>query len=102
MSVKNGYGRGGLGGPVEIYDANHVLTETRNESYHSEYEQLSTQAKLGIDGPGSSVGNLTLGYTPYWNPQFQTDTRLLSTGETAQPGPTGRARRLLRRHQRRL
>ncbi|MFL6763824.1 MAG: TonB-dependent receptor plug domain-containing protein [Sphingomicrobium sp.] len=82
LSVKNGFGRGGLGGPVRIFDSNHVLTETRNESYHSEYEQISSQLKLGIDGPGSSVGNLTLGYTPYWNPQFQTDTRLLVSGET--------------------
>ena len=33
ISVKNGYGRGGLGGPVKIYDANGVLTETRHETY---------------------------------------------------------------------
>jgi hypothetical protein len=40
------------------------------------------QAKLGYDGPGSSVGNLTLGYTPYWNPQFQQDHRtILATDE---------------------
>ena len=82
LSVKNDYGRGGLGGPVRILDRNRVLTETRHEVYHSEYEQVSTQLKLGIDAPGSSVGNLTLGYTPYWNPQFQTDRRLLVTGET--------------------
>src|SRR3954449_2279550 len=82
LSVKNGYGRGGIGGPVKIFDANHALTETRQERFHSEYEQISSQLKLGIDGPGSSVANLTLGYTPYWNPQFQTDTRLFVTGET--------------------
>ena len=34
FSVKNGSGRGGLGGPIVIYDRNHVLTETRNEIYH--------------------------------------------------------------------
>jgi outer membrane receptor for ferrienterochelin and colicins len=82
LSVKNGFGRGGLGGPVRILDANGVLTEMRHERYHSEYEQVSTELKLGIDGPGSSVGNLTLGYAPYWNPQYQADTRLLTTGET--------------------
>ena len=27
--------------------------------------------KFELDGPGSSVGNLTLGYTPYWNPDLQ-------------------------------
>src|SRR3954447_20167015 len=57
LSVKNGYGRGGIGGPVKIFDANHTLTETRQERFHSEYEQISSQLKLGIDGPGSSVAN---------------------------------------------
>ena len=81
LSVKNDNGRGAFGGPIRIYDRNHVLTETRHEIYHSEYDQANLQAKLGIDGPGSSVGNLTLGYTPYWNPAVRTDERLLVTGE---------------------
>jgi hypothetical protein len=81
LSVKNGYGRGGLGGPVTIFDRNRAVIETRREKYHSEYEQISSQLKLGIDGPGSSVGNLTLGYTPYTSPQFQTDVRRLVNGE---------------------
>jgi len=82
FSVKNDYGRGGIGGPIRIYDGNGTLTETRSEVYHSEYEQANMQARFGIDGPGSSVGNLTLGYTPYWNPQHLNDRRLLVTGET--------------------
>ena len=81
LSLKNGSGRGALGGPVTISDINHVVTERRWESYHSEHEQISTQLKLGIDGPGSSVGNLTLDYSPYWNPQFQGDARYFTTGE---------------------
>ena len=81
ISVKNGSGRGALGGPVRLYDRNHVLIETRTESTHSEYEQISSQLKLGIDGPGSSIGNLTLGYTPYTNPNQLKDTRILATGE---------------------
>lgn len=82
LSVKNSYGRGGLGGPIWIYDANHDLTETRRESYHSQSEQVTFQGKFGIDGPGSSIGNLTLAYTPYWNPVHLHDTRVLTTGET--------------------
>jgi hypothetical protein len=81
LSVKNDPGRGAFGGPVLIYDANHVLTERRREVYHSEYDRANLQAKLGLDGPGSSVGNLTLGYTPYWNPAVRRDRRLLVTGE---------------------
>jgi hypothetical protein len=82
LSVKNDFGRGGIGGPIRLYDRNGTLTETRSEVYHSEYEQANMQARFGIDGPGSSVGNLTLGYTPYWNPQHLSDRRLLVTGET--------------------
>lgn len=81
LSIKNDPGRGAFGGPIWLYDRDGVLTETRQEVYRSEYEQANMQAKLGYDGPGSSVGNLTLGYTPYWNPSRQRDTRLLVAGE---------------------
>jgi hypothetical protein len=81
LSVKNDYGRGGIGGPIWIYDRNGALTETRSEVYHSEYEQANMQARFGVDGPGSSVGDLTLNYTPYWNPQHLNDTRIEASGE---------------------
>ncbi|HEX6661972.1 MAG TPA: TonB-dependent receptor, partial [Sphingomicrobium sp.] len=60
---------------------NGVVTETRQETYHGENEQANMQLKLGLDGPGSSLGNLTLGYTPYWYPSVQRDHRVLATGE---------------------
>jgi len=82
LSVKNSPGRGGFGGPIWISDATGALTETRHETYHSQFEELNTRLKLGLDGPGSSVGNLTLGYVPYWNPAVRRDSRLLVTGET--------------------
>lgn len=82
LSVANNSGRGGIGGPVKLYDPNYVLTESRNEIFHSETEQLNTKLKLGIHGPGSAVGNLLLGYTPYWSPQFQSYDALFATGET--------------------
>jgi hypothetical protein len=81
LSAKNGYGRGAFGGPIRIFDPNHVLTETRNEVYHGEYEQANLQAKLGLDGPGSSIANLTLGYTPYWSPSHRRDHRVFVSGE---------------------
>ncbi|MGI8706213.1 MAG: TonB-dependent receptor plug domain-containing protein [Sphingomicrobium sp.] len=82
LSAKNSPGRGAFGGPIYIRDSDGVLTETRREVYRSEYEQANVQAKFGLDGPGSSLGNLTLGYTPYWNPSIQRDRRLiLATGE---------------------
>lgn len=82
VSLKNDPGRGAFGGPIWIYDANGVVTEKRREIYHSEYDRANMQLKLGLDGPGSSVGNLTLGYTPYWNPAVQRDRRVIvATGE---------------------
>jgi outer membrane receptor for ferrienterochelin and colicins len=83
LSLTNNYGRGAFGGPIWIYDANHVLTETRREVYHSENEQASMEGKFGLDGPGSSIGNLTLNYTPYWNPALQYDHRVTVEGETS-------------------
>ncbi|MEO6581017.1 MAG: TonB-dependent receptor [Sphingomicrobium sp.] len=74
-------GRGGLGGPVTITDRNHQLIETRDEVYHSEYHEFVFKTKFGLDGPGSSLGNLSLTYNPYWSPQFLGDTRILATGE---------------------
>jgi hypothetical protein len=81
VSATNESGRGAFGGPIEISNADGNLIETRHEVYHSEYGQANLQAKLGLDGPGSSVGNLTLGYTPYWNPADRRDRRLFVTGE---------------------
>jgi hypothetical protein len=81
VSLRNGYGRGGLGGPVNVYDANHVPTEHWVERYKGEHEEVNSELKLGIH-PGSSVGNLTLNYTPYWNPNFQEQRRtILATNE---------------------
>jgi outer membrane receptor for ferrienterochelin and colicins len=81
FSVANGYGRGAIGGPILILDPNRALIETRNEVSHNEFEQANMQAKFGIDGPGSSVGNLILGYAPYWSPSHLRDTRVEADGE---------------------
>ena len=81
LSAKNNPGRGAFGGPITIRNAQREVIETRHEVFHSEYDQANLQAKFGLDGPGSSVGNLTLGYTPYWNPASQRDRRLLASGE---------------------
>ena len=81
ISLKNSPGRGAFGGPIWIYDATGAVIETRKEIYHSEYDRANLQLKLGLDGAGSSVGNLTLGYTPYWNPGVQRDHRVLASGE---------------------
>ena len=80
LSVKDQAGRGAFGGPIVIYDRNRVVTERRHEVYHSESDLVTFQTKFKLDGPGSSVGNLSLGYTPYWNPVHIRDRRDLVTG----------------------
>ncbi|MGZ2411563.1 TonB-dependent receptor-like protein [Sphingomonas sp. F9_3S_D5_B_2] len=82
LSVRDQAGRGAYGGPVLIYDRNHVLIESRHETLHNESDLVTFQGKFKLDGPGSSVGDLTLAYTPYWNPGYQADQRFLVSGET--------------------
>ena len=82
LSVRNSGGRGAFGGPILIYGPDGTLTERRHEVYHSESELLTFQTKFGLDGPGSSLGNLTLAYTPYWAPTHIRDRRDFVSGET--------------------
>ncbi|MBT2187304.1 TonB-dependent receptor plug domain-containing protein [Sphingobium nicotianae] len=80
LAVKNNTGRGAFGGPILLYDASGKLFETREEIYHGETEQVTFSTKFTIDGPGSSVGNLTLAYTPYWAPEARWDSRIRTDG----------------------
>jgi TonB-dependent Receptor Plug Domain len=81
LSVTNNFGRGAYGGPIRILDADGVLTESRHEVVHEEFEQPKFQVKLGLDGAGSSVGNVTLMYGPYWDPLEIRDRRTRADGD---------------------
>ena len=81
LSLRNDWGRGGFGGPIEIFNAQGVRTELRDETYRNEFEHPILQAKFGLDGPGSSLGNLTLAYGPYWNPEHIHDRRTRTDGD---------------------
>ena len=75
LSVRNNAGRGAFGGPIAVHDPFGTLIEERREVFHSESELVTFQTRFGIDGPGSSTGNLSLAYTPYWGPVFSRDVR---------------------------
>ena len=75
LSVTNNAGRGAFGGPIVITDPADAVTERRVQLYHSESELVTFQTKFAIDGPGSSEGNLTLAYTPYWGPLYDREIR---------------------------
>jgi hypothetical protein len=83
LSVRDQAGRGAFGGPIKIYDPDRNLIEERHEVLHNESDLVTFQTKLGLDGPGSSVGNLTLSYTPYWAPGSREDEREFIGGETS-------------------
>ena len=81
LSLRNQAGRGAYGGPIVITDALGALVETREETVHSEFDQLNISTKLALDGPGSSLGNLTLAVTPFWNPATIEDERTPVDGD---------------------
>ena len=81
FSIKDDAGRGAFGGPIRLYDANGVNFENRHEVLHNESDLLTFQGKFKLDGPGSSIGNLRLAYTPYWNPGFRQDRRTRLDGD---------------------
>lgn len=81
LSVKNQAGRGAFGGPIVITDPLGAITERREQHFHSESERVTFQTKFGIDGPGSSEGNLTLAYTPYWAPIYDYELRVRADGD---------------------
>src|SRR5688572_2580965 len=75
LSLQNQPGRGGFGGLIEIFDAAGNRTEVRDEIFSSEFEHPKLTGKFALDGPGSSLGNLTLIYGPYWGPVHIRDRR---------------------------
>ncbi len=81
LSIRNQAGRGAFGGPIAVTDPIGNLVENRDEVYHSESELVTFQGKFAIAGPGSSSGNITLAYTPYWNPVFSRDVRTRADGD---------------------
>ncbi|QIK78762.1 TonB-dependent receptor [Sphingomonas piscis] len=81
LAVKNDTGRGGFGGPIRIYEPDGTLREARDEVYHGESSLVTFSGKFGLDGPGSSIGNLLLAYTPYWAPSFQGYRRTRADGK---------------------
>ena len=71
ISVKDDAGRGAFGGPILIYDRDHVLTEKRYQRVHNRIRPGHLPDQVPLQGRARiSIGNLTLGYTPYWAPTF--------------------------------
>ena len=81
LSVEDDASRGGFGGPVLITGPTGALVERRDEIFHAESDLVTFKTRFGIDGPGSSIGNLTLAVTPYWAPTHIKDYRTRADGD---------------------
>ncbi len=81
LSLKNDAGRGAFGGPIRIFDPAGNLTERRHEVLRAESDEPTLSTKFGLDGPGSSVGNLTLAYTRFWRSADISDRRTRLDGD---------------------
>jgi hypothetical protein len=82
LSVRDQGGYGASGGPIVITDATGKVIETRDEINHSESDTVTFQGQFVIHGPGTSEGNLSLGYSPYWGPFHDVDVRTRIGGDT--------------------
>ena len=93
LSVEDDANRGAFGGPVLITGPTGALIERRDEVFHAESDLVTFKTRFGLDGPGSSIGNLTLAVTPYWAPTQIRDYRVRADGDnrsrTTDTGLTG-------------
>ncbi|MEP9360992.1 TonB-dependent receptor [Sphingomonas sp. KR3-1] len=82
-SLEDQAGRGAIGGPELFYAADGSLIERREEVFHSESDTVTAKLKLGFDGPRTSKGHLTLGYSPYWGPVYDKEQRFRADGNNS-------------------
>lgn len=68
-------GRGAAGGGSRIFDGNGALLENRVDVFRYEGEFPKLSGKFAIDGPGSSLGNLTLVYQRTYEKSRETSRR---------------------------
>jgi hypothetical protein len=81
LSVNNQASRGAYGGPALIRDRDGLIFERRSQELWSDFDQPKFSASTAIDGPGSSAGNVTLAYTPYWSRFRDSDRRTRTDGD---------------------
>ncbi|HWU95773.1 MAG TPA: TonB-dependent receptor plug domain-containing protein [Sphingomonas sp.] len=80
LSLEDQAGRGAIGGPELFYAADGSLIERREEVFHQESDTVTAKLRLAFAGPGTAKGNLTLGYSPYWNPVYDFEQRFRADG----------------------
>ena len=81
LSLNNQASRGAYGGPALISGSDRLIFERRSQELWSDFDQPKLSLTSKIDGPGSSVGNMTVAWTPYFYRFKDTDRRERTDGD---------------------
>ncbi len=76
LSLEMNGSHGAFGGPVTIDDAFGTRIEDRDQLLTSDFDQPKLSARVKLDGPGSSIANLTAAWAPYWYHQDNRERRV--------------------------
>lgn len=81
LGISNQGGHGAYGGPAIIRSADGELIEERRQALQSNFDPIRLSVASKIDGWGSSEGNVTLAWTPYWYDFRDRDRRTRADGD---------------------
>ncbi len=81
FSLENQASRGAYGGPAVISDASGVPFEFRTLDLHSDFDHPTLTGRFGLDGPGSSAGNLSIAWKPYFYDFRNAERRTRTDGD---------------------
>jgi outer membrane receptor for ferrienterochelin and colicins len=75
LGLENQASHSGAGGETIVFNADRSLRERRHDVWTGEYQQPRLSGRFAIDGPGSSLGNLSLSYRQFWYDFVEDGTR---------------------------
>lgn len=87
VSLVNNANRGAAGGPTVIRDGSGRVVERRHDVLTSDEDNPKLAARLVIDGPGSSVGNLNASIQKIWSHYDERSDRTRPQADAPWGGP---------------
>lgn len=75
VGFNSGGNRSGAGGGTTIFAPDRTVIEIRDDAWRSNYDNPRASGRFTLDGPGSSVGSLSLAYMPFWQDFRETSDR---------------------------
>lgn len=83
LAVSNNFARGAVKGPIDITDADGILTEERDTHLANRFDGPKIAGTLKWDGPGTSVGNFNASYQRTYFDSTLTEDRTRPDGADA-------------------